>query len=89
MKRNLKVILAVLALVVCVIFMCVSASATDSNVTASGTCGANVNWTLYSGGLLRISGEGDMEDLESWEDYFSWRNYNAAILYLLCVMIKL
>ncbi|MBR4295473.1 MAG: leucine-rich repeat domain-containing protein [Clostridia bacterium] len=79
MKRNLKVILAVLALMVCVIFMCVSASATDSNVTASGTCGENVNWTLYSGGLLRISGEGDMEDLESWEDYFSWMNYNSSI----------
>ncbi|MCM1508862.1 MAG: leucine-rich repeat protein [Ruminococcus flavefaciens] len=31
-------------------------------VTDSGTCGENVNWTLYDDGELVISGEGEMED---------------------------
>ncbi len=50
---------------------------TDANIhfakIASGSCGANVTWTLDSDGVLTISGEGKIADCEilsvPWYDY--------------------
>ena len=43
--------------------------------TASGTCGAGVNWTLYDNGALEISGEGSMDDFshgtQPWSAHMS------------------
>lgn len=33
----------------------------DTTIIAQGTCGDNVNWILYSDGLLDIQGTGNME----------------------------
>jgi len=40
----------------------------SGGVTASGSCGGNVTWTLYNDGELVISGSGGME-YDLWEDY--------------------
>ena len=47
-------------------------------ITASGTCGNNLTWKLYSGGELVISGSGDMTN---WSFYTSvpWYNYQSSI----------
>lgn len=37
-----------------------------AEVTASGTCGDNLTWTLDTEGTLTISGEGEMDNYESW-----------------------
>ena len=58
---------------------------TDSGtVTASGTCGDNLIWKLYSDGTLEISGNGSMYDynyfdpwVDPWED-LSLRNVRST-----------
>ena len=46
---------------------------TPTPVLASGTCGDNLEWTLYTNGNLAISGNGDMDDWSSalapWYEY--------------------
>ena len=51
---------------------------------ASGTCGAqgdNLIWTLTTGGILTISGKGDMKDFPNGNT--PWRKYKKDILILL------
>ena len=40
-------------------------AALEAGVVASGTCGKNLSWILTEDGVLRISGEGEMEDYSS------------------------
>ena len=47
-------------------------------IVASGLCGENVIWTLYSSGLLTISGDGDMTDYDLVDDV-PWNNYKLKI----------
>ncbi len=67
-KRLLSFVLAVL-----MIASLLPATALAANVVKSGTCGAEVTWTLDSEGVLTISGSGDMYDygLYSAPWYFS------------------
>ena len=63
-KRLLSFVLAVLMIVS---ILPATALAADSDIVASGTCGAegdgsNLTWTLDSDGTLTISGSGDMYD---------------------------
>ena len=69
MKKIISVLLCVLLLAS---LLPVSAFA---DTTASGTCGENVSWTLYDNGLLKISGNGEME-LKSAMDFIL--DYNKA-----------
>ena len=56
-KRLLSFVLAVL-----MIASLLPATALAAYVVTSGTCGAEVTWTLDSEGVLTISGSGDMYD---------------------------
>ena len=61
-KRLLSFVLAVL-----MIASLLPATALAADIVASGTCGAegdgsNLTWTLYSEGLLTISGSGAMKE---------------------------
>ena len=44
---------------------------------ASGTCGDNLTWTLYEGGLLSISGTGAMDDYTNSSS--PWYSYKDSI----------
>ena len=59
-KRLLSFVLAVL-----MIASLLPATALAADVVTSGTCGAEVTWTLDSDGVLTISGSGDMHDYGS------------------------
>ena len=57
----------ILALLLCTAMLFAMASAVNAEdaVTASGSCGANVTWTLYESGKLTISGTGPMANYTS------------------------
>ena len=50
-------------------------------VTAEGTCGDSVNWALYDGGTLRITGAGSM-DSYSLESPAPWYSSRASITFV-------
>ena len=52
-------------------------STADTIVTANGTCGENLTWTLDSEGTLTISGTGDMTGM-NW-DSCPWKEYRKLI----------
>ncbi len=70
-KRLLSGLLAL-----CLIFSLLPVSAFADEVTASGTCGDDLTWTLQDG-TLTISGTGDMEDYD-WL-YAPWYSDNDKI----------
>ena len=71
MKRVLAVVLAVVMLIT--ILPPIEANAAD--IVASGTCGANLTWTLDSNGLLEISGTGTMSNyFDSRAPWYSQRS---------------
>ncbi|MBR4949248.1 MAG: leucine-rich repeat protein [Clostridia bacterium] len=47
-------------------------------IVAFGTCGENLMWTLNGGGVLTISGTGDMEHY-SFSGSIPWHSYRSAI----------
>lgn len=54
---------------------------TEPTVTASGSCGENVNWTLMSDGTLTVSGSGSMYDYEaSAQPWYSYTNSITKIV---------
>ncbi len=55
--------------------ICDTCSAVFSLLT-SGSCGESVTWKLYEGGLLKISGSGD---IASDESYSPWNDYKDDI----------
>lgn len=57
---------------------CFSASAASEFVTATGTCGTNLTWTLYDDGELVIEGTGEMTN---WPDYTNvpWYYHSSSI----------
>ena len=64
MKR--RSIVSSLVLFVLLLLLTTGAFAAETGaVTASGTCGANLTWSLDSAGTLTISGTGAMEDYDS------------------------
>lgn len=73
-KRVLSFLLAFAML--CSMLPQVALPAAAATVTASGTCGENLTWTLDSNGILTISGTGNMYDygdngvgVQPWEAY--------------------
>lgn len=44
-------------------------------VIAEGSCGTDMNWTLYESGLLLISGSGDMTDYSSYGTKAPWNSH--------------
>ncbi len=72
-KRLLSGLLAL-----CLIFSLLPVSAFADEVTASGTCGDDLTWTLQDG-TLTISGTGDMEDYNEVDILPPWIDYAASI----------
>ncbi len=72
MKRILSLLLTVL---LCTVTMCF-VSAEDT--VPSGTCGTSVSWT-FSGGVLNVTGTGDMANYNSTEAVTPWADYAAEI----------
>ena len=52
--------------------------ADGSSITASGTCGDKLTWTLDDAGTLTISGTGEMMEY-GWYSSFPWNNFNSSI----------
>lgn len=50
----------------------------ENKPIASGKCGNNVNWELYSNGLFKLNGNGEMENYKSNTEA-PWYNYRHAI----------
>ncbi len=65
-KQILSVLLAVLMIALSVPLA--GAASEPKEITASGTCGSNLTWTLDSEGTLTVSGEGSMYDYYSYSD---------------------
>ena len=78
MSKQLKWFIAVLAAMV---LFCAGAAAevSSASVLESGTCGANLTWELDDSGTLTISGTGDMDDFELWDDSYAWRPLKTSI----------
>ena len=73
-KRLLSFVLAVL-----MIASLLPATALAAGIVDSGTCGAEVTWTLDSEGVLTISGSGDMHDYSApW--YGSRSRVKSAVI---------
>ena len=51
---------------------------TSAELTASGTCGENVTWTLSTDGTLAITGSGAMKDW-GYQDVRPWNDLNGTI----------
>ncbi|MCD7782890.1 MAG: leucine-rich repeat domain-containing protein, partial [Firmicutes bacterium] len=94
MKLSKKKLLSfILALIMCIgvipseVFSSVAeyimtvVAATD-DVTASGTCGANLTWALTSDGTLTISGTGEMYNYNkaSYVPWYSYRDNITAVV---------
>ena len=66
-KRFLSLLLALVTV------LSLTAPALAANTAASGTCGAQLTWSLSSAGVLTVSGSGAMENYEifdaPWYDY--------------------
>ena len=63
MKKIISLLTA-LMLVLCIL----PATAMAAEITASGTCGDSLTWTLDSEGTLTISGTGEMTDVSGWSE---------------------
>ena len=51
----------------------------DAEVIASGSCGANASWSLYSDGALKIQGTGNVTNF-SYAGAVAWAAYKESIL---------
>ncbi len=69
--------LSLLAVLLLMLLAVVTVPANAASTVQSGTCGANLTWTLDSDGLLTISGSGAMTDYNSASG--PWRSYNSTI----------
>ena len=67
-----------LILAVLIAFASVPSFSVFAANVASGTCGANLTWTLDSNGLLTISGTGDMYDY-SYQNSSPWDSYSDSV----------
>jgi len=72
-----KVWTVVIALVLCVLILPLKADAAE--ITASGTCGENLTWTLDSEGTLTISGTGAMANYDTYSSTAPWYNQRRSI----------
>ena len=78
MSRTIKTFLIIFFLLA--LLPASDAFAVDQVVVASGTCGQNARWTFYNDGLLKISGSGQMSDINaSMYPQSPWTNYRNQI----------
>ena len=70
-KSLASIVIIIISITILLGIFSFTASATE--ITASGTCGDNLTWTLDSEGVLTISGSGEMKSylLSPWRDYRS------------------
>lgn len=68
--------LAVVLALVCVMLLGIGVAA---DTVAEGTCGDDLTWVLDDAGVLTISGEGEMEDYESFNNASPWYKYRDSI----------
>lgn len=54
-------------------------SFSDDEADTSGTCGAHLNWSLSSDGVLTISGTGDMDDYTDSDALSPWYSLRSVI----------
>lgn len=72
--RRMKNLLLVGVLLLCHL------SSLSARIIASGSCGANLTWTLADDGLLRISGSGDMNDfIIHHNDFSPWNGFEDYV----------
>ena len=73
-----KVMSLIVAFALLVVMLPIQANAVE--ITASGTCGDNLTWTLDEEGTLSISGTGPMDN---WGPYFApWYDAQDAFTYI-------
>lgn len=72
MKRLASMLLAIALLLTCAPYAPLTATA------SSGTCGANLTWTLYNEGILTISGTGSMNDY-SYTSAAPWDSRRTSV----------
>ncbi len=77
MKKKLWLTLAVLMLTTA-LFTALAFEASAATEIATGTCGDNLTWKLYSDGELVIGGTGAMTDW-TYPDYAPWYSYRSSI----------
>lgn len=71
--RRMKNLLLVGVLLLCHLSL-------SARIIASGSCGANLTWTLADDGLLRISGSGDMNDfIIHHNDFSPWNGFEDYV----------
>ena len=73
-KKTMAILLAVFLLLSVTPVFSIAADVVDS-----GTCGANLTWTLDSEGTLSIDGTGKMGDWDEAIDPPPWDSYSASI----------
>ncbi len=78
MRKLLRKSIVILFAAVLVCLLSIGISAETDTVTASGTCGDNLTWTLYDDGELVISGTGAMTDWKS-SSKTPWNSYDSQI----------
>ena len=71
MKKYRSALIVVVCLLILMFAMSVTASA--ASTVDSGSCGANVSWSLDSNGTLKITGSGAMDDYDN--RYSPWDGY--------------
>ena len=76
MKKLAKGLILSTLLALC-LFVAVFAEEASAAVVDSGTCGENVNWTLYDDGLLRITGSGAMNGSGTMS--YGWLSHSELI----------
>ena len=80
MKMRKTMFRWLIALAIVVPCMVVTASAASGSVVASGSCGSNVTYTLWSDGELVISGNGAMYSYDySYSDKYPWYSIRDSI----------
>ena len=70
MKKS--IFLTIFCAIACIAFLLLPVNTYAADVTASGSCGDDATWTLYSDGTLQISGSGATRG-------FPWRSYKDSI----------
>lgn len=83
MQKQFKFLFA-LAICLATMIWAVPLTASAADISAQGTCGDNLTWTLDSAGIFTVSGEGPMYTYDfDWELFYEpevpWNGYRSSI----------
>ena len=76
-KKPLRILAALLALAL--LLSCCPVLPLQVSAASSGTCGANLTWTLDDAGTLTISGTGKMYEYVHMGSYAPWYSNRSSI----------